>query len=62
MTIADASLKSPRLWYDSASKLAAVVAALTPLHSDMVAELMGHLSDACNDVMRRWGISWMRTC
>ncbi|KAK9324694.1 hypothetical protein V1517DRAFT_351171 [Lipomyces orientalis] len=49
--------KFPRLWYDSASQLATVVAAPTPLHSDMVAELMGHLSDACNDVMRCGGIS-----
>ncbi|KAK9242401.1 hypothetical protein V1506DRAFT_556079 [Lipomyces tetrasporus] len=47
----------PRLWYDSSSKLATVVAAPTPLHSDMVGELMGHLSDACNDLMRRGGIS-----
>ncbi|KAK9326501.1 hypothetical protein V1520DRAFT_300806 [Lipomyces starkeyi] len=49
--------KFPRLWYDSASKLTTIVAAPTPLHSDMVGELMGHLSDACNDVMRRGGIS-----
>ncbi|KAJ8102712.1 hypothetical protein POJ06DRAFT_54260 [Lipomyces tetrasporus] len=49
--------KFPRLWYDSANKLATVVAAPTPLHSDMVGELIGHLSDACNDVMRRGGIS-----
>ncbi|KAK9321396.1 hypothetical protein V1517DRAFT_368438 [Lipomyces orientalis] len=32
--------KFPRLWYDSASKLATVVAAPTPLHSDVIGELM----------------------
>ncbi|KAK9321277.1 hypothetical protein V1517DRAFT_368506 [Lipomyces orientalis] len=45
-----------RLWYDSSSKIATVVAAPTPLHSDMVGELMGNLSDACIDVMRRSGV------
>ncbi|KAK9311326.1 hypothetical protein V1522DRAFT_458418 [Lipomyces starkeyi] len=49
--------KFPRLWYDSSSKIATVVAAPTPLQSDMVGELMGNLSDACNDVMRRGGVS-----
>ncbi|KAK9329086.1 hypothetical protein V1520DRAFT_280001 [Lipomyces starkeyi] len=49
--------KFPRLWYDSSSKIATVVAAPTPLHSDMVGELMVNLSDACNDVMRRGGVS-----
>ncbi|KAK9235379.1 hypothetical protein V1525DRAFT_452088 [Lipomyces kononenkoae] len=49
--------KYPRLLYDGSSKLATVVAAPTPLHSDMVGELMCQLSDACNDVMRRGGIS-----
>ncbi|KAK9491786.1 hypothetical protein V1508DRAFT_405298 [Lipomyces doorenjongii] len=51
------NLRFPRLWSDSAGKLATVVAAPTPLHSDIVAELMGHLTDSCNDVMHLVGIS-----
>ncbi|KAK9327744.1 hypothetical protein V1520DRAFT_371815 [Lipomyces starkeyi] len=47
----------PRLWYDSTQKIATVVAAPTPLHSDMVGELMGHLLTACNNAMGRGGIS-----
>ncbi|KAK9320029.1 hypothetical protein V1517DRAFT_310200 [Lipomyces orientalis] len=46
-----------KLWYDSSSKIATVVAAPTPLHSDMVGELMVSLSKACDEVMRRGGIS-----
>ncbi|KAK9342919.1 hypothetical protein V1522DRAFT_460592 [Lipomyces starkeyi] len=49
--------KFPRLWYDSTQKIATVVAAPTPLHSDMVGELMGHLLTACNNAMVRGGIS-----
>ncbi|KAJ8099555.1 hypothetical protein POJ06DRAFT_223320 [Lipomyces tetrasporus] len=49
--------KFPRLWYDGSSKLATVVAAPTPLHSDMVGGLTGHLLRACDDVMRHGGIS-----
>ncbi|KAK9384929.1 hypothetical protein V1515DRAFT_588766 [Lipomyces mesembrius] len=49
--------KFPRLWYVSTQKIATVVAAPTPLHSDMVGELMGHLLTACNNVMVRGGIS-----
>ncbi|KAK9316480.1 hypothetical protein V1524DRAFT_426736 [Lipomyces starkeyi] len=49
--------KFPRLWYDSTQKIATVVAAPTPLHLDMVGELMGHLLTACNNAMVRGGIS-----
>ncbi|KAK9366785.1 hypothetical protein V1509DRAFT_628523 [Lipomyces kononenkoae] len=49
--------KFPRLWYDSSSQLATVVAAPSPLHSDMVGELVDHFADSCRDVMRRGGIS-----
>ncbi|KAK9334756.1 hypothetical protein LIPSTDRAFT_76251 [Lipomyces starkeyi NRRL Y-11557] len=47
----------PRLWYDSSCQLATVIAAPTPLHSDMVGELVDHFADTCRDVMRRGGIS-----
>ncbi|KAK9492234.1 hypothetical protein V1508DRAFT_456305 [Lipomyces doorenjongii] len=43
----DTHLRFPRLWYDSSCQLATVVAAPSPLHSDMVGE----------EVMRRGGIS-----
>ncbi|KAK9483076.1 hypothetical protein V1527DRAFT_297474 [Lipomyces starkeyi] len=49
--------KFPRLWYDSSYQLATVVAAPTPLHSDMVGELVDHCADTCREVMRRSGIS-----
>jgi hypothetical protein len=51
------SLRFPRLWYDSSCQLATVIAAPTPLHSDMVGELVDHFADTCRDVMRRGGIS-----
>ncbi|KAK9377528.1 uncharacterized protein V1513DRAFT_456367 [Lipomyces chichibuensis] len=49
--------KYPRLCYDSTRQIAIVVAAPTPLHGDMVGELVGSLAHSCNDVLLRGGIS-----
>ncbi|KAK9359292.1 hypothetical protein V1504DRAFT_229556 [Lipomyces starkeyi] len=38
--------KYPQLWYDSARGIATVVAALSPLHSGMAAELIFQIREA----------------
>ncbi|KAK9350049.1 hypothetical protein V1523DRAFT_386475 [Lipomyces doorenjongii] len=49
--------KFPRLCYDSTRQIAIVVAAPTPLHGDMVGELVGSLANSCNEILLRGGIS-----
>ncbi|KAK9243831.1 hypothetical protein V1506DRAFT_555120 [Lipomyces tetrasporus] len=49
--------KFPRLCYDSTRQIAIVVAAPTPLHGDMVGELVGSLAKSCNEILLRGGIS-----
>ncbi|KAK9343930.1 hypothetical protein V1522DRAFT_437783 [Lipomyces starkeyi] len=48
--------KFPRLRYDGKRQIAIVVAAPTPLHGDMVGELLGHLGRAVDRAMVRSGI------
>ncbi|KAK9327893.1 hypothetical protein V1520DRAFT_328749 [Lipomyces starkeyi] len=55
-TSADAGYRFPRLRYDGKRHIAIVVAAPTPLHGDMVGELLGHLGRAVDRVMVRSGI------
>ncbi|KAK9252501.1 hypothetical protein V1507DRAFT_498618 [Lipomyces tetrasporus] len=49
--------KFPRLCYDSTRQIAIVVAAPTPLHGDMVGELVGSLANSCNEILLRGGIT-----
>ncbi|KAK9433999.1 hypothetical protein V1505DRAFT_412209 [Lipomyces doorenjongii] len=66
----DAKIEVPATWSEyeyaqehldaegsNSCQLATVVAAPSPLHSDMVGELVDHFADACREVMRRGGIS-----